>query len=403
MAKYWSGLLQWLQLDPPVVLRESAVTGRFLCATTDIPPSTVLFTIPAHFLLNSRSLAPHYPQFGRLSAVQLIALHLSLYRPGSTSGSHDPLFGPYIDSLPPSFDSHPLIMQHPTECPPSVMKALQQLRARYEADLDAVRVYVASVELLPHQQDTLAQTADFEGNFLWAWLNVNTRSVYHRLKGKRSDPHNQTMCPVLDFANHRPHGPSMTTRISSAEKANTAPIARLGEPLTVISPPIHIKAGDELCLTYGGHSNCTLYVEYGFVADTRAEIDVRDLVEPLFQAAGTEGQIKRQALLDSGYFGDWKLDDSPTISYTLITALRILHASPGEMPHWHDTVAGKCDIVSEANEAAWKETVRAICAAVIDRAKARGKTVGSDERIETLWDEEVHVASRILENALESF
>ncbi|KAF7304868.1 SET domain-containing protein [Mycena kentingensis (nom. inval.)] len=348
-----STVLQWLNLDLPVELVQSQSAGRIIRATTHIPPSTPLFTIPARFLLNSRTLASHYPQPSRLSAIQLISLHLSLYRP--TQGpSQDELFGPYIDTLPVEFDLHPLVRPPTTELPPSVASALQELRDRYTQDLQAVRAYVQN-----HRETLLQKPGadlDFELNFPWAWLNQNTRCIYHRIKRTRADPDNLTMCPILDFANHRPKGPAMTPRISNAESADTSPITRLGDPLTLLSPPIWTNCGEELFLTYGAHSNRTLYVEYGFVVaadDARAEIDVQDLVEPLF--LGDDGTRKRQILTDAGYWGDWKLDASPAISYRLITALRLVHASSeADLGLWEGTVRGTRENISGLNEAAWK-------------------------------------------------
>jgi hypothetical protein len=98
----------------------------------------------------------------------------------------------------------------------------------------------------------------------------------------------------------------MTTRLSDAERSNTPPIPRLGDPLTLLSPDTPTAAGEELCLTYGQHSNSTLFVEYGFVApcapnDARAQVDVQDLVEPMF--TGNDGDTKKKMLQDSGYWG----------------------------------------------------------------------------------------------------
>nr|GAT58701.1 predicted protein [Mycena chlorophos] len=381
-SAYWPALVNWLQIDPSVITHESAAAGRYLCATTDIAPSTVLFTIPARFLLNSRSLGSHYPNSAQLSAVQLMSLHLCLYKPLGGAPSRDSLFGPYIDSLPTEFNHHPW---EPTNEPPSVVMAMQELRARYDEDLAAVRTYLQN----NLQERTSALNADF---FKWAWLNVNTRGIYHRLKKTRSDPDNLTMCPILDFANHQPQGPTMSLRTTQAEKTNTAPIGRLGDPITVLSPPIHVKAGDELFLTYGAHPNSKLYVEYGFCMHHECpEVDVQDLVEPMFV-----DDAKRGVLVDSGYWGDWKLDASPAVSYRLVVALSALVASQEEMPLWKDMITGEREMVSTANEAAWKRIVQVICRKVIERAEAALSSAGADRRVGILWRDELGAAQECM-------
>lgn len=337
-------LVEWLELGPQarnVEPRDTPGAGRGLFARADIPASTPLFTIPARALLNSRSLAPHYPP--GLNAIQLIALHLCLYRPLHPSHSLDPLFGPYISTLPHEFDSHPLTSHvkaaDARELPPSVATALAGLHARYLHDWTTVRGYVVGPCLLLHfSSHTPASEKIYVAcrsrSFVWiermilsrqtsfghgstASLSqatrpfanqtaVNTRCIYHRLKGTRSHPDNLTLCPILDFANHAVTGPCMTPRLSDAERSNAPPIPKLGDPLTLLSPDTPTKAGDELYLTYGAHSNRTLFVEYGFVAacapdDPRAEVDVQDLVEHLFQ--GKDGETKKKMLQDSGYWG----------------------------------------------------------------------------------------------------
>ncbi|KAJ7774807.1 hypothetical protein B0H16DRAFT_1508485 [Mycena metata] len=390
--------------DLPVEPR--AVGGRRgLFATVDIPPSTPLLTIPARALLNIRTLAPHYPP--GLNAIQLISLHLCLYRPvGSTQPSLDPLYGPYLSTLPIEFDFHPLTdrVRHTNALlPPSIARALESLHSRYLQDWHTIQEYLQinsrQLSMKPHVRLDRSHDA-LEEDFLWGWLNVNTRCIYHRLKSTRSHPDNLTLCPILDFANHTVAGPCMTLRLSDAERSNTAPIPRLGDPLTLLSPDTPTKPGEELYLTYGAHPNRTLFVEYGFVVagtsdHSRAEVEVQDLVEPLFDT--DDGAVKKKMLQDCGYWGDWTLDGSPAVSYRLITALRLLHAplidSDGALGRWQDTLTGLRDTISEANEAAWKETVVGVCATLVQRANTRRSNVSGD--ISILWEEELQVASRV--------
>ena len=75
--------------------------------------------------MNSRTLQPLYlnlpiegfknanqrqasEEIGPLNGTQLLTVHLALHRTEHARCSSDPTFGPYIDTLPQEFDSHPL-------------------------------------------------------------------------------------------------------------------------------------------------------------------------------------------------------------------------------------------------------------------------------------------------------
>ena len=131
--------------------------------------------MPAAALLNSRTLRRIYPSIALegfyegysssspvLTGTQLISIHLALHRPKGNSYSKDPHFGPYIDTLPRSFDSHPLTwlikrkkgkttnveetLSH--NLPPSASKTLQEVEKRFWNDWEAaVRAKVGLSEL----------------------------------------------------------------------------------------------------------------------------------------------------------------------------------------------------------------------------------------------------------------
>jgi hypothetical protein len=106
-------------------------------------------------MINTQTLAPHYPSPSSLTAVQLISLHLLLYRPIRDSQSSDPLFGPYISVLPRGFESHPLtwLIEHQRQrkndgtilldsLPPSATRALREVSRKFWDDWKAVRQYM---------------------------------------------------------------------------------------------------------------------------------------------------------------------------------------------------------------------------------------------------------------------
>jgi hypothetical protein len=131
--------------------------GYGLYATKTIPPSTALFTIPASTLININTLSQNYPSARpKLTAIQLISLHLYLYRPVDLQDSSDPLFGPYISTLPNNFDYHPLAWfchdkaqkaetQLLSALPPSAMDSLKQLAGRFYADWKTICQYLVGL------------------------------------------------------------------------------------------------------------------------------------------------------------------------------------------------------------------------------------------------------------------
>lgn len=154
MSSAFNLLVASLGLENLALEPRTTAAGRGLFAVAKISPLTPLFTIPARALLNCKTLAPNYPP--GLDAFQLISLHLCLYRPLDPSHSLDPLFGPYISTLPRDFDSHPLTghVQRQTdsfcEFPPSVSTALLRLHARYLHDWRTVRGYIVRSLALPY-------------------------------------------------------------------------------------------------------------------------------------------------------------------------------------------------------------------------------------------------------------
>jgi hypothetical protein len=155
----------------------------------------------------------------------------------------------------------------------------------------------------------LTHTLRLESDFNVA---VNTRCIYWRLKTSRSDPDNLTLCPILDFANHTPFSSQMFPQSSDVTIWNTTPRPKLGDDFTLLSShntDIHI--GEEICLTYGAHSNRTLFVEYGFInemfdgeldSNFSGEVDVQDIIEEMFRKRGIVGEWMKGILEQEGYW-----------------------------------------------------------------------------------------------------
>ncbi|KAF5381005.1 hypothetical protein D9615_003936 [Tricholomella constricta] len=461
---HWQALLAWLNThgmntSPEAMLvqaKSSPGAGHGLFALRSVEPATEILSIPSSALLNSATLSPCYPRARRLlSATQLISLHLFLYRPTGSQASTDPLFGPYISVLPREFDSHPLTWMLNSQnehndvgrallitLPISVMCNLRKLADRFKADWRIVQQYLKDT-IFEHPISEVAEPVleslqsklpGCQEDYLWAWLNVNTRCLYHRLEQSPSDQNNLTLCPILDFANHTTRSNNMSPQRLMADKT-AAPPKMFERDFTILSPSsIPIRQGDELYLNYGAHSNRTLFVDYGFVnhvpkdiflrGEAHGESDVQSAIERLFEARGDLGTWMKEVLKSERYWGDWTLHMQPSPahpSYRLITALRLYHLFPtsakkvpldaeAALLPWRDTLSGAAEKVSEKNEESWRNTLLQLCSTLAEDAAT--KIVSSDisaepdqtkcqwlpwmkKNIHMLWEEEFYVAKEV--------
>lgn len=145
-------------------LRYGLGAGYGLFALREIPPSTPLFKVPAKAMINIHTLVGLYPKARpKLTATQIMSLHLFLHRPGSSNClSKDNIFGPYISILPSDFDAHPLawlirprdplakredleighdLLEH---IPKGVLDSLEKVADRFREDWGRVSQYLVS-------------------------------------------------------------------------------------------------------------------------------------------------------------------------------------------------------------------------------------------------------------------
>ncbi|KAH9946169.1 SET domain-containing protein [Epithele typhae] len=462
----WERLLCWLRDEHGMDVSEGAFhvearrvpgAGRGLFAMRDCPPSTELFKIPATALLNKKTVSALYPDLrkSKLSAIQIVSLHLFLHRPSGEDDSADPRFGPYISTLPRDFSSHPLSWlvscdvgrSDPWEAqllgmlPPAVSRQLKALRDRFWEDWRTVastmvRAFLAeataNASLSAPAGSIDSQDAGQTMDYLWAWLNVNTRCIYYRLRNSKSDPDNLTLCPVLDFANHS-HGRTHIYPVIDSDIWSTVTMKTTESFIFLGSSQSRIAEGQELYLQYGGHSNAFLFAEYGFVNSVNAEdmhegypgeVDVEEILAPMLAEKSPRTSL-RSVLEAEGYWGDWTLHSAPTPahpSYRLTTALRLLHAvdhetdGPGletALAAWRAVVNGQAEPTSEANEDRWRRTLAQLCDDLARRARKNMEavsamtTMNGEEldtqgwkqwmvaNVELLWTEEEVVAEAV--------
>ncbi|XP_006458144.1 hypothetical protein AGABI2DRAFT_199465 [Agaricus bisporus var. bisporus H97] len=454
----WRLLLEWLSgqgMNTDEILveaRTSPGAGYGLFALKDIPPSTPLFTIPAKAMMNIRTLVGLYPKTRpNLTAFQIMSMHLFLFRPPAPKvDSKDTAFGPYISILPSDFETHPLSWLIKSrgsgeKCelleylPKDALDSLRSVSMRFSKDWERVSHYLrdnpALLAIVKAQGRELLDldSVAAELDFLWGWLNVNTRSIYHRLCEKRSDPDNMTMCPILDFANHSNQPEHTYPQLSHAEVWDQAPSKSMGDDFVLLSPKERTSsAREEVFLRYGPHPNRTLFVEYGFVRGTGSntlennsldcEADLLRHISALFAKRGIVGKWMEELLRTEGYWGDWTIHSAPEPahpSFRLVTALRLYHSvsleaitppeDETEVRAWQGTITGSQDMVSIKNEIAWRETLGVLCSAIenesstyLNKVEDVGETWPKDSSVvcmrwglSMLWREQQHVAQCI--------
>ena len=154
--------------------------------------------------------------------------------------------------------------------------------------------------------------------YLEAWLLVNSRTFYFvtpRTEHFQRDDR-MVLQPVGDLFNHASWGCAVSFDAASFTFSTDREYAR----------------GDEVCISYGRHSNDFLLAEYGFIMADNAwdEVCLDDAILPRLKPA------QRRLLEDAGYLGGYMLD-SETVCHRTQVALRAACLPVGE---WRRFVAG---------------------------------------------------------------
>ncbi|KAF2709686.1 SET domain-containing protein [Pleomassaria siparia CBS 279.74] len=155
--------------------------------------------------------------------------------------------------------------------------------------------------------------------FTYTWLIVNTRTFYWeypdlpkahiRLPKKRAQltaDDCYAMCPFMDYFNHSDVG---------CDPKNDA------KGYSVIADRDY-KAGEEVCVSYGSHTNDLLLVEYGFTLATNKcqSLPLDHVILPLLSSA----QVA--ILKEDGFYANYTLmsSSSPTICHRTQAVLRLI-------------------------------------------------------------------------------
>jgi hypothetical protein len=180
---------------------------------------------------------------------------------------------------------------------------LTNQRAKLEKDWKDLHTHIPSVD---------------KDMFTYTWLIVNTRTFFWeypdlpnshpRLPKKRSQltaDDCYAMCPFMDYFNHSDVGcnPESDSRGYS------------------VTADRDYKAGEEVFVTYGAHTNDFLLAEYGFILDSNQNdsMPLDHILLPLFNTEQVD------ALKEDGFHGNYTLfAKEPTICHRTQAALRLL-------------------------------------------------------------------------------
>lgn len=143
--------------------------------------------------------------------------------------------------------------------------------------------------------------------FLYAWCIVNTRCLYYKTSAKWKGPiakgDNMVLCPLVDLFNHQ-SSPGCTVQqegLGFIVKSCKKP--RPGTPNDTVG--LVQNKSEQLFVSYGAHTNDTLFVQYGFVLPKRSNThDSVNLDE--FVLEGEPSDLLQQ-LEQHGYLGSYTL------------------------------------------------------------------------------------------------
>ncbi|CAH1758259.1 2762_t:CDS:10 [Entrophospora sp. SA101] len=174
--------------------------------------------------------------------------------------------------------------------------------------------------------------------FLWGWLNVNTRCVYMEETSQSSNDfrkeNNIAIAPMLDFINH-----SNDAKI----KGEFNKFNKSYEITTYDS----IKKGQQVFINYGPHDNYFLLIEYGEVFEIELEEQ--------------EKIMKHETLKNEGFLGDYTIHKSYA-SFRLLNSLRLLFSkNNSEIQEWKQVIRGNREIINENNERLINDWLEKIC------------------------------------------
>ncbi|WVQ81248.1 hypothetical protein IAT38_003370 [Cryptococcus sp. DSM 104549] len=391
---------------------------------------------------NGVTATPAFPR--QLDTTELLTLQVALSRDPQKRYESD--WQVYIETLPKDFRPwHPATWVIKPEdaskqddwewwhslyeigTSPTLKAKIQDVKKRFETDYGVLMEVLRKEE--PFKSHNMASVLTQE-DFLWAWLNVNTRSISIPLGlPGPSERMNHTLVPILDFINHssnpnfvaprvrqlptpspaaRP-GPGPTTRrthkVSTSEdwaghgtgySRNGVHLVPGKIDLRLIAPERGMELGEEVRFEYGGHNDAMLFAEYGFCETPEGEgeekwltlkygeLDLGWMVDELWKEKvgekdeeDDEEEEKQKVLEAIGCWGSNIVHAQPSPvhpSHSLLMTLRVLHL-PANSTKLSSIQQGFSTYISPANELAAISTLEDMLKRVVKGAEKRIKTL----------------------------
>ncbi|KAH9812545.1 hypothetical protein DFH28DRAFT_1084354 [Melampsora americana] len=220
--------------------------------------------------------------------------------------------------------------------------------------------------------------------FLWGWLNVNTRCLWFDLGLKNHDD-NITLAPVIDMVNHtlqsdlRPISTPNTFSLYTSHPHGEfpSPMSKkriLSSKRGTFKTGLSHQKGDEILFSYGSHSNLTLWSEYGFIIkpyNRWNSIDITSEVLELFEKDDDDDDdelIEKLSILkESDYWKDYTIESNPIgPSYRTLVSLRLLYCPIKKLSNWYQIINGEIDELDNQIENQVKESIEKICLKLIE-------------------------------------
>ncbi|KXJ91834.1 hypothetical protein Micbo1qcDRAFT_233217 [Microdochium bolleyi] len=164
-----------------------------------------------------------------------------------------PTIGSFRDGLPLLW---PEAVQELVPDPVAVI--VQKQMRKLDSDWAVVQ------DILTSSQSTLPQAGagshDLRDQYTHAWLLINSRTFYNLTASTERYPHDERLAliPLADLFNH---APSPGTISKPGRGPMSVSFSEEGYTITARRP---VAAGEEVCISYGEHSNDFLLAEYGF-------------------------------------------------------------------------------------------------------------------------------------------
>jgi hypothetical protein len=182
-------------------------------------------------------------------------------------------------------------------------------------------------------------------DYLHSWFNIGTRTFYFVTPEMKKYPRDDRLAvvPMADFFNHAESGCEVTWSLDGG---------------FVISTDRGYRAGQQIHISYGTHTNDFLLAEYGFVLAKNRwdEVCLDDVILPRLDAT------QKARLQDGGLLGPFMLNVESLGCEKTQAALRLLSKCCCTREQWHEVV----DVEGCGEQSDCQEMVDAMLMSMLD-------------------------------------